>query len=174
MFMFLLALTLMMMYLPCCKRRQHVATIEQLRDFVQRVPTSRCHVSLTLAPELLDQLVGPRLDIEDIPTPSCSTSNASGSDDRDLCSICLDELGVKRDGGLRRITRCNHLFHAVCIDRWLVEHSAYCPVCKQLCIVSPPDTILHYWPSTGIQIGQQSSNMDPDDLELEMVPRWDR
>ncbi|EDO41758.1 predicted protein, partial [Nematostella vectensis] len=44
----------------------------------------------------------------------------------DSCPVCLD--GYK-SGEVIRILPCNHEYHKLCIDPWLVEHRT-CPMCK--------------------------------------------
>lgn len=48
------------------------------------------------------------------------------------CSICLGEFN--EDESLRLLPNCNHIFHVVCIDRWLTSHSN-CPLCRGKIIV---------------------------------------
>lgn len=48
-------------------------------------------------------------------------------DQKELCSICLEELKGER---LCRELACLHFFHADCIDEWALENLD-CPVCKQ-------------------------------------------
>ncbi|GMH13167.1 hypothetical protein Nepgr_015008 [Nepenthes gracilis] len=43
------------------------------------------------------------------------------------CAVCLNEFGG--DETLRLIPKCDHVFHADCIDTWLADH-ATCPVCR--------------------------------------------
>ncbi|KAH7671784.1 Zinc finger RING/FYVE/PHD-type protein [Dioscorea alata] len=43
-----------------------------------------------------------------------------------LCVLCLEELGSS--ARCRRLWRCQHEFHAKCIDRWLVNSFA-CQMC---------------------------------------------
>lgn len=45
----------------------------------------------------------------------------------DACTICLDEFVA---GDKLRCLPCNHVFHAECIAKWLIERSATCPLCK--------------------------------------------
>ncbi|KAH8521262.1 hypothetical protein H0E87_002353 [Populus deltoides] len=50
-----------------------------------------------------------------------SPSSASG------CAICLADF---TDGDkIRVLPKCNHRFHADCIDKWLLSHSS-CPTCR--------------------------------------------
>ncbi|KAL4312349.1 hypothetical protein GQ457_01G001090 [Hibiscus cannabinus] len=43
------------------------------------------------------------------------------------CVVCL--LGFEDDEVVRRLHRCNHSFHAPCIDMWMYTHSN-CPICR--------------------------------------------
>lgn len=45
----------------------------------------------------------------------------------ETCPICLDEFKI--DDQIRKL-KCEHVFHAICIDPWLLEKSAKCPMCK--------------------------------------------
>ncbi len=45
----------------------------------------------------------------------------------DSCAICLDTL--EDDDDVRGLT-CGHAFHASCLDPWLVNRRACCPLCK--------------------------------------------
>ncbi|KAI7822280.1 hypothetical protein BX661DRAFT_187620 [Kickxella alabastrina] len=46
------------------------------------------------------------------------------------CSICLVSYEAE---DLVRALSCNHTYHADCIDVWLTERSARCPICKMDC-----------------------------------------
>lgn len=48
------------------------------------------------------------------------------------CSICLCEMDST---SVVRKLRCNHLFHADCIDPWLISNQT-CPLCKDDVLVS--------------------------------------
>ncbi|KAF5739435.1 E3 ubiquitin-protein ligase ATL6-like [Tripterygium wilfordii] len=43
------------------------------------------------------------------------------------CAVCLMEF--EDDETLRLIPKCDHVFHAYCIDPWLASHTT-CPVCR--------------------------------------------
>ena len=46
----------------------------------------------------------------------------------DNCAICQDRM---RQGELvRKLTACDHSFHRVCIDNWLLRRSVRCPTCR--------------------------------------------
>lgn len=45
----------------------------------------------------------------------------------DTCAICIDTL--EDDDDVRGLT-CGHAFHAVCLDPWLTNRRACCPLCK--------------------------------------------
>ncbi|XP_077778567.1 E3 ubiquitin-protein ligase RNF128 [Podarcis muralis] len=46
--------------------------------------------------------------------------------DADTCAVCIE---VYKPNDVVRILTCNHLFHKICIDPWLLEHRT-CPMCK--------------------------------------------
>ncbi|TYH10916.1 hypothetical protein ES288_A07G216100v1 [Gossypium darwinii] len=48
----------------------------------------------------------------------------SGSKD---CAICLEEL--KERDRCRMLSKCRHVYHLSCIDRWLLKHSHW-PLCR--------------------------------------------
>ncbi|KAK9690880.1 hypothetical protein RND81_09G160600 [Saponaria officinalis] len=63
--------------------------------------------------------------------PSATYTAEVARDIKD-CAICLVEFS---DGDLTRaLPQCGHLFHVVCVDKWLKSHSS-CPSCRQLVTV---------------------------------------
>jgi hypothetical protein len=46
----------------------------------------------------------------------------------DPCCICLDGF-VKNEG--YRVLTCKHVFHKKCIDKWFLDGSQECPMCRQ-------------------------------------------
>ncbi len=44
------------------------------------------------------------------------------------CGVCLAEFAI---GDFRRMLPCQHIFHAACVDRWLVKEQDLCPTCKE-------------------------------------------
>ncbi|KAJ1762031.1 hypothetical protein LPJ58_000833 [Coemansia sp. RSA 1591] len=43
------------------------------------------------------------------------------------CAVCLDDFAV---GDNVRMLPCQHYFHVLCIDPWLMKSSAVCPLCN--------------------------------------------
>ncbi|KAK8122372.1 hypothetical protein PG984_011042 [Apiospora sp. TS-2023a] len=62
-----------------------------------------------------DEHINPALPPEMLSTPG------------DSCAICIDPL--EDDDDVRGLT-CGHAFHAVCLDPWLTNRRACCPLCK--------------------------------------------
>jgi len=44
------------------------------------------------------------------------------------CVVCISDF---EDGELITILPCGHCFHQACIEPWLINKSALCPICKQ-------------------------------------------
>lgn len=78
----------------------------------------------------LDPLV-----LENIPIVSFNTQDFKGKLE---CSVCLCE--ISKGEKTRFLPKCNHGFHAGCIDMWFHSHST-CPLCRNK-ILSSSDTTL--------------------------------
>lgn len=69
-------------------------------------------------------------------TASSSTSPVDGDDvvpdaiGRETCPICIVDF---EEGDDLRVLPCegHHRFHQQCVDQWLLELSASCPICRQ-------------------------------------------
>ena len=46
----------------------------------------------------------------------------------DECAICLESF---HEGDNVKLMRCHHYFHSECIDPWLINSRALCPVCRR-------------------------------------------
>jgi hypothetical protein len=56
------------------------------------------------------------------------TSNEDEEDAIEQCSICLAD--IEHNQIMREITKCKHIFHVDCADKWFEEHIK-CPNCRQ-------------------------------------------
>ena len=62
-------------------------------------------------------------DLNDIPLKKYSEI----STEINTCSICQDELS--KDNIIRQLG-CSHIYHKECIDKYLLEYSNKCPICR--------------------------------------------
>lgn len=53
------------------------------------------------------------------------------------CAVCLNEF--EDEETIRLIPKCDHVFHAECIDAWLENHVT-CPVCRSDLVPKPGDS----------------------------------
>jgi len=61
------------------------------------------------------------------PSGAASTTDASQNVEDLTCSICTNDFEVGED---IRVLPCNHRFHPACVDRWLLDVSGTCPLCR--------------------------------------------
>ncbi|KAK8342488.1 hypothetical protein V6Z11_A08G244800 [Gossypium hirsutum] len=80
------------------------------------------------------------------------------------CAVCLNEF--EDDETLRLIPKCDHVFHAECIDPWLASHVT-CPVCRANLATQPGDPVsqLIELDNTVIELNFEAQNND-NDLEI--------
>jgi hypothetical protein len=65
-------------------------------------------------------------DLNDMPEKKYSEISTEFS----TCSICQDELS--KDNVIRQLN-CSHIYHKECIDKYLLEYSSKCPICRAEC-----------------------------------------
>ena len=46
------------------------------------------------------------------------------------CGICLDTYTSRTSRYVRKLS-CGHVFCCKCVDRWVTQHSATCPTCRE-------------------------------------------
>lgn len=66
--------------------------------------------------------------VQALPCQAYSAGLDLAGSSRSECAICLAEFA--RGDRVRVLPRCNHGFHARCIDRWLAARPT-CPTCRQ-------------------------------------------
>ena len=68
------------------------------------------------------------VDLIELPTKEF-TLNPEPQDDKvkQSCMVCMCEF---EEGQSVRTIRCLHMFHTECIDKWLLERTGTCPICK--------------------------------------------
>lgn len=109
-------------------------TVRQISDLMTRDLTPEDYELLLL----LDEGV-----IKKVPTlaPGCASrlprpeTPAAGWQTQ-ACSVCL--CTVEEGDDVRALPSCGHVFHAACIEQWLVSSKANCPLCGRE--VAPPRT----------------------------------
>lgn len=72
----------------------------------------------------LDQETIQKLPVFLFSEPICKLNSVKESDE---CPICLGLFGD--DEMVKLLPNCEHVYHAQCIDEWLVDHSN-CPLCR--------------------------------------------
>ena len=65
----------------------------------------------------------------EIEATAINNKNADGTDDQGQlgCSICTEDFNK---GEEVRLLPCNHKFHPICVDPWLLNVSGTCPLCR--------------------------------------------
>ncbi|XP_022851498.1 E3 ubiquitin-protein ligase EL5-like [Olea europaea var. sylvestris] len=56
-----------------------------------------------------------------------NNNNAEFGDSSVECAVCLCRIG---EGDEIKQLRCNHLYHRVCLDRWVGYGHRTCPLCR--------------------------------------------
>lgn len=61
---------------------------------------------------------------------SCNKSDSKYLDGN--CSVCCEELNANK---LHRELKCGHVFHPECVDPWLLNCNANCPMCRETILI---------------------------------------
>lgn len=51
----------------------------------------------------------------------------SMSDDL-MCAVCLSSF--EKEDEVRELCNCRHIFHRICLDKWLDQRQTTCPLCR--------------------------------------------
>ncbi|OAY31227.1 RING-H2 finger protein ATL79 [Manihot esculenta] len=89
-------------------------------NFLIRNPLFQYHDHL-YKPE--DQFV----DDEEVSTGQYYKCEASCSEAIE-CAVCLSK--IEQGEEMRELRRCKHMFHRVCLDRWVAYGRMTCPLCR--------------------------------------------
>lgn len=65
---------------------------------------------------------------EDLASSAQEESSSQDSSNEYKCLICMDI--IRKNDVVRRLNKCNHVFHVGCIDKWF-EQKITCPTCRQ-------------------------------------------
>ncbi|KAL2498769.1 RING-type domain-containing protein [Abeliophyllum distichum] len=57
------------------------------------------------------------------------------------CAVCLSKY--EEEDEIRKLKKCNHTFHKDCLDTWLQQDWATCPLCRSM--VLPEEVVVNYW-----------------------------
>jgi hypothetical protein len=103
--------------------------------------------------------------VEPEPAPlASSTPLVLGEDDDSTCPICFEDF---EDGQILRVLPCNHKFHALCVDPWLLNSSSHCPMCRVDLSLSKEEEVPETPPGSTPAGGQQSTIVIPEGYEVD-------
>lgn len=55
----------------------------------------------------------------------------SCKDGVNTCTVCIEDFDI---GDEVKTLPCKHVFHSLCINKWVLERSTVCPNCKRLIV----------------------------------------
>ncbi|KAL5856311.1 hypothetical protein ACOSQ4_006113 [Xanthoceras sorbifolium] len=64
----------------------------------------------------------------------CKFEEESSSSSEEMCSICLMEFD--EEDVVSRVSRCGHIFHMDCMERWLHCNHFTCPLCRSFLLIN--------------------------------------
>ncbi|KAI3994033.1 hypothetical protein MKX01_012290 [Papaver californicum] len=122
-FIFVTALTLVIHFIVACRifirrLRQPRRTTRSISLEEEEEVLNFCSVGFTLSQGDLKNL------------SSFNYGNVEATQD---CIVCLENL--KEGENCRSLPKCKHIFHANCVDSWLIRVPS-CPVCREI-VVKP-------------------------------------
>lgn len=66
-------------------------------------------------------------DLEQYTTLTCPGMATAEHDTMSDCAVCCTPI---EPSCLHRYLPCHHVYHANCVDEWLLRHNATCPLCR--------------------------------------------
>ena len=103
---------------------------------VSREDLEKCKKGVKVWGEIKERSVEMDADASSTTTTTTATSSSEGKTQQqrlpalrsgERCGICLEEWA---DEDRCRVLECRHVYHAGCVDEWLVESSNTCPMCR--------------------------------------------
>ncbi|KAI3932995.1 hypothetical protein MKW98_029228 [Papaver atlanticum] len=102
------------------------------RKLHHRQTTRTANITSTVSLEEQEESGGFRLSLSDVQNLSSFEYETVVEPAQD-CIVCLERF-IKGES-CRSLPRCNHVFHASCVDSWLIQVPS-CPLCRQI-VVTP-------------------------------------
>lgn len=95
---------------------------------------------------------------------------ADADNSNTACLICFDDF---KDGDVLRVLPCKHKFHALCVDQWLLNSSALCPLCRLDVSIQRNEPISDQPPviAEGMEINTSLVNRFLDFWNAQLLPR---
>ncbi|KAM0908845.1 hypothetical protein ACQ4PT_015187 [Festuca glaucescens] len=108
---------------------------------------------------------GKGLSADELQRLPCHDLSSNGADTAE-CAVCLEafEAGDR----CRRLPRCEHSFHAKCVDPWL-KKSRFCPVCRA--DVVPREELVKVAGEGGLAVEMAAETRSSAALEVVVVER---
>lgn len=133
--------------LICCKLYCEESELEREMRFLETQRTGDYPSRQELIESIMRHLqqleldIGAQTPLGEERTRALPSRNYKASEERDTtCAICVEDY---RNGERVKELPCKHIFHPVCIDEWLINHSSLCPLCKENLRVTPEHPFPH-------------------------------
>lgn len=68
------------------------------------------------------------LELIETKNPTSHYDSSILNDQSEECSVCLSTFDTGEE--IRKVKQCNHSFHKHCLDTWLGQDFATCPLCR--------------------------------------------
>ncbi|XP_004292319.1 PREDICTED: RING-H2 finger protein ATL18-like [Fragaria vesca subsp. vesca] len=78
----------------------------------------------------LDQLSLPVARFQDLQGYCSTERSGQDSHEAETCSVCLVEF--EDEDVVSQLSKCGHVFHMDCIEKWMERNNFTCPLCRSL------------------------------------------